>query len=147
MWFQIAADNGQPVLWDYHVFCMAKQDENWQVLDLGSSLGIPVTVQRYLSSSFSGQIRPRYLPCFRVISAPEYLDGFSSDRSHMRLARGSYHHPPPAWPVIHTPGINNLESFIDMEKSFLGEVLSLDDFTRKYSQAESPGTPVCFRPQ
>jgi hypothetical protein len=46
--------------------------------------------------------------------------------------QGTYQHPPPSWPIIHFQDINNLGSFIDMEKPFVGSIMSLENFEDTY---------------
>ena len=132
MWFQRAAGPGQPVLWDYHVICAAPSNFGWSVFDLDTTLGFPVSVGRYLSSTFSPRTRSRYLPQFRIVKGKQFLETFSSDRTHMLEKQGTYQHPPPSWPIIHFQDINNLRSFIDMEKPFVGSTMSLENFEYTY---------------
>ena len=126
MWHQRAARRpGAPLFWDYHVILLV--EDPWEIWDLDSTLGFPVAAAEYLQRSFRADMPTEIAPLFRVVAAAELVRALSSDRSHMRRPDGSFDRPPPPWPPISAPERgSNLRRFIDMERPFVGEVLSLD---------------------
>eukprot|EP00899_Mesostigma_viride_P003513 jgi/Mesvir1/13162/Mv06127-RA.1 len=126
-------DHGR-VIWDYHVIClriplehapqnMASLDRPGcaaLVWDLDTTLPLPVDALEYLGKCFLAPAfeRPAYRPLFRIVPAPLFRKVFSSDRSHMIRADGSWSSPPPSYPCIQAPGstfpAHNLDGFIDM---------------------------------
>lgn len=125
LWRQRAAlGRDLPVLWDYHVIVVVVPPEGGaRVFDLDTTLGLDVPVERYLDASFRAGAGP-FAPRFRVVPAEEYRARLCTDRRHMRAADGTFREPPPPWPVIGDG--HNLERFIDMRRSFVGEVLDLE---------------------
>jgi hypothetical protein len=73
------------VVWDYHVVCVLKRDENWLVFDAsaGGRLSWPVELDVWLQESFSNLEQKRFAPKFRIVDAKTLVENFSSDRSHM----------------------------------------------------------------
>jgi hypothetical protein len=139
MWCQRAAPNKEkPAVWDYHVVYLARhEDERWWVYDLDTILAFPVGLELYLGSTFppaewlEGGLRPS----FRVVGRDEFLRTFASDRSHMRDGNDWKALPPP-WPLIGTAiSSMNLFDFVDMERAFVGEVLSLESLRERYAGA------------
>jgi hypothetical protein len=47
-----------------------------------------------------------------MVEAKEYIENFSSDRSHMKLLSGDWAAPPPSWPPIVQDGISNLMEWL-----------------------------------
>lgn len=126
------AGRGKPVVWDYHVVLLAWDPA--EIWDVDCTLGAPLPAIDWLRASFHPGVEPRFLPSFRVVPADLFVETFTSDRSHMRLPDGSFRAPPPPWPVIGTSSApSNLMSFVDMERPFLGEVLSLPAFAARFS--------------
>lgn len=109
-WQQNAGEPGEGVLWDYHVV-LATKSATWQIWDLDSRLGAPVSATTWLQESFPYPefVPHRFHPRFAVIEAQTYVRQFSSDRSHMRDKFGNWAQPPPPWPAIRGAGLN-LES-------------------------------------
>lgn len=90
------------VVWDYHAIYL----RDGQVYDLDSVLPCPAPLGEYCAATFPEPLRESggaYVPVFSVIPARDYLDAFSSDRSHMRDENGAYLQPPPPWPPIFCP--------------------------------------------
>ncbi|MFT4924281.1 MAG: hypothetical protein ACI8WB_000359 [Phenylobacterium sp.] len=102
VWHQSAASEDQvPVIWDYHVILLVLFD-HWTVWDLDSTLPLGEAFTRYLPQTFP-TLAPQYhrfMPRFKVIENQRFIRSFSSDRSHMRQADGSWFSPPPPWPAI-----------------------------------------------
>lgn len=130
LWNQRASSSpGEPVLWDYHVILLVKAD-GWQVYDLDTVLGAPLSVEQYIDSTFGDESVPEeFQPQFRVIDANDFAANFSSDRSHMLTSGGQWQVPPPPWPAIVREGGSNLMEFVDMQKPTFGIVMKLPEFT------------------
>lgn len=130
MWNQ-RAGQGKPIVWDYHVIVIA--EDPIEVWDVDTLLGIPISLDDYLAGSFHAEMPDLYQPSFRVIRMELFLDVFSSDRSHMRRPNGTYRKPPPSWPMIKKPGVpSNLMQFVDFERPFVGEVMSLAQLRKRF---------------
>jgi hypothetical protein len=145
MWSQRAASSPeQPALWDYHVIYLARRtDERWWVYDLDSTLAFPVGAELYLQSTFPRleRLEAELRPSFRVVAREEFLRTFATDRSHMREG-DLWRAPPPPWPLIRTEASTmNLFDFVDMEKAFVGEVLTLEMFRARFLQASIGAIP------
>lgn len=99
-WQQKAHEEGEGVLWDYHVV-LATKSPGWQVWDLDTRLGMPVPSNTWLRETFPYPdfVPPEFQPRFAVFEAKVYVDGFDSDRSHMR-GKSAWLKPPPPWPAI-----------------------------------------------
>lgn len=141
LWFQRAARDGKgPVIWDYHVILVRPGEDGWEVIDLDTNLGERVELGTYLERTFVGTklLPPEHLPMFRVISADRFHDAFSSDRSHMRRADGSYSAPPPPWPAIGSAP-NNLMGYVDVESEGEGQVVDLDGLGHFFEEAARAG--------
>ncbi|MEZ4271868.1 MAG: hypothetical protein R3C68_10705 [Myxococcota bacterium] len=138
MWQQRAAQLGSPILWDYHVVVMTPG----LIWDLDTRLATPAGAGEYLqqtflhlSNSYAAEVPQNHLyaPQFRVVAAADYIGMLQTDRSHMRQSDGTWRHPPPPWPPMNTPGHpSNLQSFIDMTTSGVGNILSLEDMLSTY---------------
>ena len=133
---KVSPDEDGLVVWDYHVIALTDEDAV-MVWDPDSTLGAPCPAEEYLAGTFifSSDLPDIYDPLFRVVPGELYAERLVSDRSHMLDGRGGYLQTPPDWPP---PGaVNgkfrgpvNLQSFIDMKISFLGEVMDLARFRR-----------------
>lgn len=133
MWNQ-RAGRGKPVQWDYHVVVLTENPT--EIWDVDTMLGIPMHLFDYLDGSFHPELPECYQPHFRLVQSDLFVEIFASDRSHMRRTDGSYRKPPPSWPCIGKPGtMSNLNRFIDMEQTFIGEVLSLEALRRRFASS------------
>ena len=125
-----------PVIWDYHVVLMVRgRDGIHQIWDLDTTLGCPVDAETYCRDSFLpvGWLAPPFAQWFRVVEARQYVESFSSDRSHMLDATGSWLQEPPPWgPIQVEPGANNLMEFVSVDGSFIGTVMNLHSFARRF---------------
>ena len=100
-WQQKAGLDGDPIAWDYHVV-LATRDAGWRIWDLDCRVGCPLPASAWLSSTFPfPEVVPAALqPRFALFPASDYIERFSSDRSHMRDPDGRWLQPPPSWPPI-----------------------------------------------
>ena len=85
IWCQSSAKPNQPVIWDYHVICLAKVSNDLLVFDFDTSLSNPTNFSEYITNALRPDIilPSKYQRLFRVISGIDYLKSFASDRSHM----------------------------------------------------------------
>jgi hypothetical protein len=124
MFHQRAAPPGELVVWDYHVI----QIVDGCVNDLDTRLGISVPVADYTAATFPKL--PAELshlaPSFRVVEASEFLERFTTTRSHMRGDTGAWLQAPPPWdPPRVDDQEHNLSRFIDMSDNIAGAVVDL----------------------
>ena len=136
---QSSPDPLSPVVWDYHVILVAASEhDEFEVFDLDTNAGFPLGVSTYIDATFpyGNQIPEPFRPRFRIIDHVEHLRTFASDRSHMVAPQGTtveWLHTPPPWPLVQASGQTmNLDAFIDMESSFVGEVVPLSEFRRRF---------------
>jgi hypothetical protein len=125
---QKAAGIGKPVFWDYHVILLSGSGPDSQVLDLDTRLGFPCAAPDYLARTFPSDAPEELRPLFKVIPAETYLDGFSSDRRHMRSSDGAWLKPPPEWPCLsgkRAASPHELEHILDVEAQGWGRVLDM----------------------
>jgi len=135
MWSQ-RAGRGRPIVWDYHVIVLAEAP--FEVWDVDTTLGLPLPAAEYLAKSFHENVPKPYQPRFRLVPAEVYVDVFCSDRAHMRKRDGSFTRPAPVWPTITPKGQTpNLMRFVDMEQTFLGEVVDLPELKRRMTEKQS----------
>lgn len=128
---QRAGGSDGVVVWDYHVVCLVRGAEGWEVWDLDSTLGLPVPAGAYIDLTFPPDVPPVLRPRFRIIDADRYRAGLRTDRSHMRDEAGHFLQPPPPWdPPGGAP--SNLMRFVDMDDGFEGEVVDLDTLRRRF---------------
>ena len=122
-----------PVWWDYHVILFVKEGD-WRVYDLDTAQPLPVDALTYLHRTFRFQermpevIRPRFL----LFDGDDYVRSFSSDRSHMRDADGSWYAPPPDWPPIIQGRLEGFPVFIERQLRG-GEHMSLDEMMARFA--------------
>ncbi len=102
----------------------------WLVYDLDTLLAVPIPIDQYIESTFGDPslVPEEFSPRFRVIDADEFVNVFSSDRSHMLTADGRWQVEPPPWPAIVRNGKSNLMELIDMRNQSIGTVMDLSQF-------------------
>ena len=146
-WYQRASGDPQvPVVWDYHLVLLVREEsvkeesvkeesvkeEKWLVYDFDSYLPFGVDLDVYLQCSFMPDLEDsvmmrqslsEFSPCFKLICAKDYKKKFSSGRRHMLKDDGSWHAPPPPWPLITASEGLSLEQLTDMSH---GEVCTLN---------------------
>ena len=130
---QRAMPNPQtPIFWDYHVILLIQGETN-QILDFDTTLAFNNDVETYFSQSFvdNALLEDEHRPLFRLIPASEYVEKFSSNRSHMKTESG-WLAPPPPWPPI-IKAENNLSAYIDMNDLKIGEVLTYDEMLERFT--------------
>jgi hypothetical protein len=121
------------VVWDYHVILIERPGTGGSLIyDPDSLIGSPVPAAEYLAVTFPGVLyegRPELKPRFSLVSAPDYLWRFSSDRSHMRRENGGYLQPPPQWPAVYKPETGNtLFSLVDGRDPAVERILDLNEW-------------------
>ena len=121
-----AAEEGMPVLWDYHVVLLHRES-TWMIYDFDSTAQFPISAEDYLEHTFpqSEEVSGAFSPLFRIIAGKEYVENFVSDRSHRRDSDGDWSAPPPEWPTIGGNRTNTFPQFITTDK---GDVVSLGNF-------------------
>lgn len=138
LWKQKSSRRDFPVVWDYHVVLLwSGPGLDPLVFDLDSVLDFPCSLQEYsaLALKSDQDLNPQYHRMIRSVPADLFLQKFSSDRSHMKKADGSWNMPPPAYPPIQTSETSsNLDLFIQMDQDRgLGRVHSLQDFMIQFN--------------
>lgn len=124
------------VWWDYH--CIGLDHER-RVWDLDSRLPLPVPASTWLDRSFprAAELSTQRQPGFRVVSSADYLQGFRSDRRHMRSSDGGWLHPPPPWPCIgvdRSAPVSNLAAFCDLVAAEgPGQLFDLEGFAGRFA--------------
>uniref|UniRef100_A0A8R1TU96 Tyrosine--tRNA ligase n=1 Tax=Onchocerca volvulus TaxID=6282 RepID=A0A8R1TU96_ONCVO len=131
LWKQHAAAVGRDyVIWDYHVILLYSKLGSVLIYDFDTTLTFPCDAQIYWIETFRPELNldANYRRYFRIISSSDYLQHFSSDRSHMLETYGNYKAPLPSWPAIYDPDIgNNLHSFISMDSDLLKDISKVYD--------------------
>lgn len=125
------------------------------VWDLDTTLPFPCTLLAYADIALHTQLvlGTDFARLFRVVSANDYLRGFASDRSHMRLSDGAWQAVPPAYPCITASdgATMRLQDYISMTASayhhnpsataLLGTVYTEKAFLERFLlQPASPST-------
>ena len=148
LWYQRNAENPEsPVYWDYHVILLSNNN-GWYVWDLDTTLGLKVPAETYFRKTFlqSSLDAEQTDVILRLMPAEDYIQNFSSDRSHMRLPSGAWAAPPPKWPIILNQEKSNLLDWLDINQKKPGQVLTLDKFMRDFlghrSTNESGNTTI-----
>jgi hypothetical protein len=137
MWHQRSSPNSV-VFWDYHVVLLARAVDDRRrtvVWDLDTTLGWPVPLEHYLSSSFDeAALTPNTTPAFRVMPVDEFRRVFSSTRAHMRNADDhGWNAPLPPWPaIVDAQGSMNLMRFVDMSDPIAGTVHDLASLRARF---------------
>lgn len=124
-------DSTNPVYWDYHVVLLALSENN-KILDFDTTLPFSSDVCSYLKNSFLDNklLDPNVIPMFKIIDSEQFVEIFSSDRSHMKVG-DQWLAQPPSW---HTIGDSksNLSMFIDMTNNDIGEILSYEEILERF---------------
>lgn len=132
---------------DYHVFAIQEHQESQPTLvyDLSSQLPFPTPLLDYCVNSFlitylvpqnEKLLAMLQETRFRILSAAEYLQLFSSDRSHM-FRDNQWLAPPPEYAPIVQPSnktgkLMNLHDFKDMSNEFVGTICNLEQFLQHF---------------
>ncbi|CAH8464314.1 unnamed protein product [Heterobilharzia americana] len=90
------------IVWDYHVFLILGSVSKYVVYDFDSLLPFPTPFVQYFTHGlrWNSCLPERLHRYFRVIPGVDYLNHFSSDRSHMQREDGSWVSPPPSYDRI-----------------------------------------------
>ena len=117
------------ITWDYHVVAFI----NRKIYDHDAKkLPFPCSLDQWIEVSFNGIVDKVLLPQFRVVPWERLKETFNSDRSHMlqhkpEMDKLGMSFPPK--PVIGN-GTNLFSNFVNMDNNGIGEVLSLDEFSK-----------------
>lgn len=124
------------VIWDYHVILLLGRGGSWQIFDLDTLSSAPCSAFEYLDATFGrvSAVPKEFRPVFRVIDAQEFVDVFSSDRSHMLTPDGQWQVTPPLWEPIFRNERSNLMDLVDMEKSSIGTVMDYLQFENNFAR-------------
>ncbi|KAK9841278.1 hypothetical protein WJX74_003027 [Apatococcus lobatus] len=123
LWCQKSGDDSHNgfICYDYHVIALEIcSDKQTLVYDFDSLLPFPAKWDAFAATTIPPlppSLRLDFARYFHVIEAATFLEGFASDRSHMKWPDGSWKAPPPPHSCISAKdGCNmNLESFISMQ--------------------------------
>jgi len=120
-----------PVVWDYHVVLLQRQENLAEIHDPDCLAGSPLAAADWLAATFPKRslVRSDYQPAFRVVEEHLFLAHFASDRSHMRGASGEWLAPIPAWDPPNAPA-HNLDRWLDLAPGGHGTILDHDGLTR-----------------
>lgn len=138
LWKQRAGrEEDRLVIWDYHVIFLYSVDiKSCLVYDLDSELPFPTFFHKYVTETFRTDqvLKSDFHRFFRVVTAKQFLQLFSSDRRHMKRPDGSWIKPPPPYPAISTSvSTHNLDEYINMDvDTGPGQVYNLTDFVQRF---------------
>ncbi|MFT5430075.1 MAG: hypothetical protein ACI9OJ_000748 [Myxococcota bacterium] len=131
--------------WDYHVVLItgsSRLSADTLVWDFDHVPGFPAVLADWKQESFPPWfgVPVEFLPGFRLVDYEEYAALLSSDRSHMKDG-DAWLQPPPTWPEIQRPGVeNNVLRFADLSDSIGGEIVTLQDLICRSAESE-PDAP------
>lgn len=127
--FQKSINGDEFVWWNYHVILFAYQKQSNFIYDFDSTLSVPMTGKEYLQKTFQRHEnwKETDLPCFKAIDSKDYLNSFTSDRSHMKDAEGNWLSAPPKWASIGKDGGLPLPSLLDFTDSSDQKIYNLDE--------------------
>jgi hypothetical protein len=118
-----------PIVWDYHVILLAGRGNAALCWDLDTRLDFPCPASKYIARTFPRDVHESLRPLFRLIPGDKYLDGFSSDRRHMRRLDGSWLKAPPPWKALRGSGADDpheLARVLDLDDPRWGPAVDLD---------------------
>eukprot|EP01103_Thecamoeba_quadrilineata_P008522 TRINITY_DN1825_c0_g1_i2.p1 TRINITY_DN1825_c0_g1~~TRINITY_DN1825_c0_g1_i2.p1 ORF type:complete len:214 (-),score=23.35 TRINITY_DN1825_c0_g1_i2:23-664(-) len=141
------------VIWDYHVILLENNvDGESLIYDFDTLLPYPCKFETYFEKTFFEMpIKPRFHCSFRVVPARDFVEYFSSDRSHMLDTNGNFLMPPPPYPpIIKSESSNNLFShYLDFSNKSLrpqyGQVLSRSEFAQFVNPNKSQTLPLLHK--
>ncbi len=106
-------DAGAPIVWDYHVILLAKENEKYKIFDFDSQLDFGCDVDYYFSNSFPQvEIPDELAPRFMIQSTKFFREHFQSNREHMKDEKGDFVEPEPSWKKISEE--SNLDKYLEM---------------------------------
>ena len=117
---QRAVAPGEIIFWDYHVVLWLQNYSDDWIFDFDTRLPFVTERQQYAKNTFvdPADLPDMFHPWLRIIPMREYLNNFSSDRSHMRDANGQEIVPFPLQPAIQ-PANNerniSLQEYVSMK--------------------------------
>lgn len=121
------------VIWDYHV--IALDVVNSLIYDLDSRVDYPTSATNYFQTvlQIDRELSPQFERMYRCVPTKDFLDVFSSDRSHMKNLDGTFKSTPPKYPCIQNGDIPfNLDRYIDVKEMdpIYGRLFSQSEFER-----------------
>jgi len=127
---QKAAQGQSHIIWDYHVIL---HDTKQKVIyDFDSTLGMTTDEEEYFYGTFGNQnaLQNNFRTKILAIPAKEYLQDFSSDRSHMIDETGKKVSPFPSWPKILQGTCLDLSMLMNLDKTILNKypLLPVDQY-------------------
>lgn len=116
-----------PVVWDYHVVLLQRQEKSAEIHDPDCRAGTPIAALDWLAATFPirAEVRADYQPVFRVVPAALFVEKFATNRSHMRGPDGQWLQPIPPWDPPNAPD-HNLDSWLDLRPGGHGLVVDYD---------------------
>lgn len=129
---QVAFEVGTTGFWDYHVVLLDSKEG--LIYDLDTRLDCPVSAGQYFAQTFPSQssLPTEVQTVVRSVPIQEYLERFSSDRSHMIDAAGEPCEPFPKWPPIVADDpiwLNQYRSIVDIAGS-QSKVVGVEKFAQ-----------------
>lgn len=139
--FQKSLHGYEIVWWNYHVILFASNEGQSFIYDFDSTLSIPLSGIEYIERTFRRHENWEeiHLPCFKAIAAEEYINSFTSDRSHMKDAEDNWLSTPPKWPAIGNTGDLSLPSLLDFTDSSKERIYNLDEMAALVAAFEEEG--------
>lgn len=137
---QSAIQPGYPVIWDYHVVLLHQaQLEQALIFDFDSELEFPVLFSSYVAQTFltAFQYFPEIEFAIRSVPLPDYIQQFSSDRSHMLDDDQQPISPFPDYPAIQPKNVASaikLSCYWDLNQQIAG--CKIYQFTAKQCDFE-----------
>lgn len=113
---QRAAEEGNYIIWDYHVVLHNKSTNS--IIDFDTRLETDTSIEEYFNFTFGCQteLPPAYRSSIIPIKGEEYLHKFSSDRSHMLDEHGHQAQNFPKWPIIQNCTELTLSNLMSLNK-------------------------------
>lgn len=131
---QKASKVNELVIWDYHVILHNRKENT--IFDYDTRLGETTCIEDYFTNTFGDQslLSSPYKSYIIPISGKDYINKFSSDRSHMLDEHGHQLQKFPEWPAILSKHELNLATLMDLGKNLISgyQLLSVDEYLQKY---------------
>jgi len=138
LYYQKAAGNPlYPIYWDYHVILLHEERQQLWVYDFDTYLDFPTKAKTYFEATFHLHTEPADPHCvLRLIEAKDYLQHFSSDRSHMKDQAGNWLQSPPNWePILNKQAdyLMPLQQILNLTAQDIGQLIPLPKWLQTYA--------------